>query len=567
MQVDDNGATPTLSEACAARCSMKRILEAEDGGISQVGSQVVVAGWVKTGREQGSGAHEPWVFLELNDGSTFYSLQVMIFKTLADQHGGLRRFTTTGTSVMVQGTLKETPEGVQQRVELKADKVIFLHTAPGNYPLAKKRHTEEYLREVAHLRPRTNSMGAVFRIRNALAQATHTFFNENGFQYVHSPIITASDCEGAGEMLQVTTLLSKAEEIGTVGLTDEQMVELDSEISQQGSAVKSAKEAQKENKEDKAAAAKVTDELNTLKSLKEKKALAQRQRAVVGGIQRLQDGESIDYSEDFFGRPAFLTVSGQLNAEYLACALTNVYTFGPTFRAENSHTARHLAEFIMIEPEMAWCDLAGDMQVAEDYVRFCCRYVLQHCKPDLDFINLRIDKTAIARLEEVATKPFKRLSYTDAVAELEKAVKGGQKFEFPVSWGVDLASEHERYLTEKVYKQPLIVYNYPKDIKAFYMRLNEDGKTVAAMDVLVPKIGELIGGAQREERLELLEQRIKESGMEMAPYAAYLDLRKFGTVPHAGFGLGFERLVMFATGIENIRDVIPFPRWPGHADF
>jgi asparaginyl-tRNA synthetase len=307
--------------------------------------------------------------------------------------------------------------------------------------------------------------------------------------------------------------------------------------------------------------------VKTLLAMKESLAQMEEKARVVGGIQRTENG-SIDYSKDFFGKPAYLTVSGQLNGEYYACGLSNVYTFGPTFRAENSHTSRHLAEFWMIEPEMAFCTLQDDMQCAEDYVRFCCRHLLDTCRPDLEFITKMIDSEAINRLEQVASSPFMRLSYTDAVAKLEEVEKSGEKkFQFPVSWGIDLQSEHERYLTEEVYKQPVIVYDYPKEIKAFYMRLNDDNKTVAAMDVLVPRVGELIGGSQREDRFDVLEERIQASGMPLEPYASYLDLRKYGTVPHSGFGLGFERLILFATGIENIRDVIPFPRWPGNASF
>lgn len=454
-------------------------------------------------------------------------------------------------------------------MELKATKILHVGKSdPSVYPLAKKKQSMEYLREIAHLRPRTNTIGAVARIRNALAYATHRFFQENGFLYVHTPIITASDCEGAGEMFQVTTLLSEAENNTHEPVDEAELESLRTEVAEQGAKVKDAKAAAAEDKDNKDLAKASKSEVKKLLNLKEKLAVVEEKARVIGGIQRKEDG-SIDYSKDFFGKPAFLTVSGQLNGEYYACALSNVYTFGPTFRAENSHTSRHLAEFWMIEPEMAFCTLEDDMKCAEDYVRFCCKHVLETCRPDLEFITKMIDPEAINRLEQVVSSPqFIRLSYTDAIAKLEEVVKNGEKtFQYPVSWGIDLQSEHERYLTEEVYKQPVIVYNYPKDIKAFYMRLNDDQKTVAAMDVLVPRVGELIGGSQREDRFDVLKERIEASGMPLEPYSSYLDMRKYGSVPHSGFGLGFERLILFATGIDNIRDVIPFPRWPGNADF
>lgn len=451
---------------------------------------------------------------------------------------------------------------------MKASKILHVGKSDGGkYPLAKKKQSMEYLREIAHLRPRTNTIGAVARIRNALAYATHTFFQDNGFLYVHTPIITASDCEGAGEMFQVTTLLGEAESGEHEPVDEEALKSLRAEVAAQGDKVKEAKAAAAEDKENKDLAKISKKEVKKLLQLKESLTVMEEKARVIGGIQRKEDG-TIDYSKDFFGKPSYLTVSGQLNGEYYACALSNVYTFGPTFRAENSHTTRHLAEFWMIEPEMAFCTIEDDMQCAEDYVRFCCKHVLETCRPDLEFITKMIDPQAIERLEQVASTPFMRLSYTDAIAKLEEVVKNGEKkFQFPVSWGIDLQSEHERYLTEEVYKQPVIVYNYPKDIKAFYMRLNDDQKTVAAMDVLVPRVGELIGGSQREDRYDVLKERIEATGMPLEPYSSYLDMRKYGTVPHSGFGLGFERLILFATGIDNIRDVIPFPRWPGNADF
>lgn len=465
------------------------------------------------------------------------------------------------------------------QVELKATKILHIGKTDGSeYPLAKKKQSYEYLREKAHLRPRTNTIGAIARIRNALAYATHKFFQDRGFLYVHTPIVTASDCEGAGEMFQVTTLLGAADEAAKEGSgsggaggsgvpTQEEMAALRDAVQRQGDAVKEAKAAAAADKSDAGLAAKVKSEVAELLQAKKMLEDAEQRARVVGGIARTADG-TIDYSNDFFGRPAYLTVSGQLNGEYYACSLSNVYTFGPTFRAENSHTTRHLAEFWMIEPEMAFCSLEDDMACAEDYVRFCCNHLLTNCKADLEFINNMVDKDAIARLEQVAATPFKRLPYTEAIEILEKVIQEGKKtFEYPVSWGIDLQSEHERYLTEEIFKQPVIVYNYPKEIKAFYMRLNDDGKTVAAMDVLVPRVGELIGGSQREDRLDVLEKRITEAGMPLEPYSGYLDLRRYGSVPHSGFGLGFERLILFATGMENIREVIPFPRWPGHADY
>ncbi|KAI7843684.1 hypothetical protein COHA_002584 [Chlorella ohadii] len=548
------------------RTMVKSVLENESEGLSLVGKTIRVGGWVKTGREAGAGA---FAFLEVNDGSCFQNIQVMVDKEVAEEVGGLKQLTPTSTCVLIEGVLAQTPPGTKQKVELKATKVVHVGgTDPAEYPLAKKKQSMEFLREKAHLRPRTNTIGAVARIRNALAYATHKFFQDRGFLYVHTPIITASDCEGAGEMFQVTTLLSKVDEVPEVAPpSPEELQALQDQVAAQGAAVKEAKAAAAANKEDKAAAAASKEAVAQLLKLKEQLAKAEEAARNAGGIPKTADGK-VDYTKDFFSKPAYLTVSGQLNGEYYACGLSNIYTFGPTFRAENSHTARHLAEFWMIEPEMAFCNLDDDMQCAEDYVRFCCKFLLDSCRPDLEFIAKMIDKTAIERLEQVANSSFKRVSYTEAIEILEGVVASGKKqFEFPVSWGIDLQSEHERYLTEEVFKQPIIVYNYPKDIKAFYMRLNDDNKTVAAMDVLVPKVGELVGGSQREDRLDVLTRRITESGMPLEAYAGYLDLRKYGTVPHAGFGLGFERLILFATGLDNIRDVIPFPRWPGNAAY
>jgi asparaginyl-tRNA synthetase len=397
---------------------------------------------------------------------------------------------TTGASVSVKGIVEKSP-GQNQSVELKGSSLeVIGQSDPATYPLQKKRHSFEFLRSIAHLRPRTNTQGAVARVRNALAYATHNFFQERGFLYVHTPIITAADCEGAGEMFRVSTLNP---------------------------------EEPPRTPEDK-----------------------------------------VDFSKDFFGRPTYLTVSGQLNGEIYACALSDIYTFGPTFRAENSNTSRHLAEFWMIEPEMAFADLNDNMECAEAYLKYTLKYLLDHRQEDMAFFNEFIEKGLIDRLENVIHSPFQRLTYTEAIKLLKDSRKS---FEFPVEWGLDLQSEHERYLAEEVFKKPVILTNYPKEIKAFYMREDDGGKTVSAMDVLVPKIGEIIGGSQREDRLDHLVKRIEETGLDPEAYWWYLELRKYGGVPHAGFGVGFERLILFATGMENIRDVIPFPRYPGRVDF
>jgi len=570
MKKEEQGVPIAPYSASFQRTMIDKILGAEDGGVSLLGKTITVGGWVKTGREAEKGAI---AFLAVNDGSMFTSLQVVVPREVAESSDlvqSLKGVVITGSSVLVEGTLVAAPEGKEQKVELKATKLRYVGQVDdaASYPLAKKKTSMEFLREKAHLRPRTNTVGAVARIRNELAYATHTFFQQHGFLYVHTPIITASDTEGAGEMFQVTTLLGSVEENGKIPqLSADDVDKLKQETSQQGSAVKEAKAAAAAQKDDPVLMAAAKEAIDKLMALKAKIAQAESGPKYDGGLPRTADGK-IDYRQDFFDRPAFLTVSGQLQVENFACSLSNVYTFSPTFRAENSRTSRHLAEFWMVEPEMAFCTLEDDMACAEAYVRFCCRWLLEHCKEDMDFINKMVDKSALERLRHVAETPFKRITYTEAVEILEGVVRDGKKkFEFPVSWGIDLASEHERYLTEDVFQQPVIVYNYPKDIKAFYMRLNDDNKTVGAMDVLVPKVGELIGGSQREERLDVLERRIKEAGMEIEPYVHYLELRKYGTVPHSGFGLGFERLILFATGIDNIRDVIPFPRWPGNADF
>jgi asparaginyl-tRNA synthetase len=448
------------------------------------GDTVTVKGWIRSKREA-----KEFAFVDINDGSCMANIQVVIDKDVPDYATILKQI-NTGASIELTGELVESP-AKGQRVEVKASQVkIHGEADPETYPLQKKRHSFEFLRDIGHLRSRTNTLSAVFRVRNACSAAVHQFFQERGFLWVHTPIISASDCEGAGEMFNVTTLNLK-----NVPLTPE---------------------------------------------------------------------KEIDYSKDFFGKAAYLTVSGQLEAEVMAMAFGNVYTFGPTFRAENSNTSRHLAEFWMIEPEMAFCDLLEDMDLAETFLRYIFKYVMEHCQADMEFFNERIDKTVLATAENIINNQFERLTYTNAITLLEKS---GQKFEYPVSWGLDLQSEHERYLAEEVFKKPVILTDYPVDIKSFYMRLNDDGKTVAAMDILAPKIGEIIGGSQREERLDLLEQRLTAQGLNPADYWWYLDLRRYGTVPHAGFGLGFERLVQFMTGMTNIRDVIPFPRAPLTVEF
>lgn len=446
--------------------------------------KIKIQGWVRTKREL-----KEFAFIEVNDGSSLANLQVVLNQDLPDYESIIKRL-NTGVSLMVEGELVESP-AKGQKVELKANCVeIFGDCDAETYPLQKKRHSFEFLRSIGHLRARTNTIGAVMRVRNACANAIHQFFQNKGFFWVHTPIITASDCEGAGELFTVSNL-------------------------------------------------------NFEQILQAKK-------------------EKIDYSEDFFGRQAYLTVSGQLEAEIMAMALENVYTFGPTFRAENSNTSRHLAEFWMVEPEMAFCDLEGDQNLAEEFLKYVFNFVLNSCPEDLQFFNERINKSVLSNADNIINNEFARITYTEAINLLEKC---DRTFEFPVVWGIDLQSEHERYLAEQLFKKPVIVTNYPKEIKAFYMRLNEDEKTVAAMDILAPNIGEIIGGSQREERLEVLESRIADLHLDRDSLWWYLDLRRYGTVPHAGFGLGFERLVQFMTGMENIRDVIPFPRTPMNAEF
>jgi asparaginyl-tRNA synthetase len=461
--------------------SKRRIIDLLRNG--QPEEEVKIQGWVRTKRES-----KKFAFMEVNDGSSLANLQVILEPKL-DNYEEILNQINTGASVEVTGTLAESP-GKGQSIELQADAVtVYGEADPEIYPLQKKRHSFEFLRSIGHIRTRTNTLGAVMRVRNTCANAVHQFFQQQGFLWVHTPIITTNDCEGAGELFNVTSL--------------------------------DLKNVPKENGE-------------------------------------------VDYSQDFFGRQAYLTVSGQLEAEAMALTFDRVYTFGPTFRAENSNTSRHLAEFWMIEPEMAFCDLEGDMDLAEAFLKHIFKAVLDQCPEDMEFFNQRIDQSVLKTADNIINQDFERVTYTSAIALLEQAEK---TFEYPVEWGVDLQSEHERYLCEEYFQKPVIVTDYPSSIKAFYMRLNDDEKTVGAMDVLAPKIGEIIGGSQREERFDVLERRIKEAGMEPEQLWWYLDLRRYGTVPHAGFGLGFERLIQFMTGMGNIRDVIPFPRTPENAEF
>ena len=444
---------------------------------------VTVCGWIRTNRDS-----KALGFMEINDGSCFKGVQVVFEKDKIDNFSEVAKY-NVGAAVIVEGNLILTPEA-KQPFEINATKVTLEGASAPEYPLQKKRHSLEYLRTIAHLRPRTNIYSASFRVRSVAAQAIHRFFEQEGFIYAHTPLISCSDCEGAGEMFRVTTL----------------------------------------------------DMENP---------------------PRTEDGE-IDYSEDFFGKSAFLTVSGQLQGEIMAQAFGKIYTFGPTFRAEKSYTQRHAAEFWMIEPEIAFADLNDDMRLAEDMIKFVIKYVMEHCKQDIEFLNQFVDKGLIERLTAVANADFARVTYTEAVKLLEEH---NDEFEFKAYWGCDLQTEHERYLTEQILRKPVFVTDYPKEIKAFYMRLNDDGKTVAACDLLVMGIGEIVGGSQREERYDVLTERIRELGLKEEDYWWYLDLRKYGGTKHAGFGLGFERLVMYLTGISNIRDVLPFPRTTGSADF
>ena len=460
------------------RTTVKALLADPD---KYIGTEVDVKGWVRSRR-----GNKNVAFIALNDGSSIKNVQIVVdFSKIAEES---LKDITTGASIHVQGQAVAS-QGKGQAIEVQAGEIeIYGKADVAEYPLQKKGHSLEFLREIAHLRPRTNTFGAVMRIRHALAYAIHKFFNDKGFYYFHTPLITASDAEGAGAQFQVTTL----------PLED---------------------------------------------------------------LPKTEEGK-VDYSQDFFGKMACLTVSGQLEGELGATALGCIYTFGPTFRAENSNTPRHLSEFWMIEPEMAFYEIEDNMDLAEEFIKYCIRYALKHCKDDIEFLNEHFDKELIERLNFVVDNDFVRLPYTEGIKILEES---GKKFEFPVYWGVDLASEHERYLVEQHFKKPVILTDYPKEIKAFYMKLNDDGKTVRAMDVLFPKIGEIIGGSQREESYDKLKQRMADQGLEGMDW--YLDTRKFGTVPHSGFGLGFERLILFVTGMQNIRDVIPFPRYPNNCEF
>ncbi len=465
------------------RSEWVRVVEAR--APEAIGREVLLRGWVRTRRDSKAG----FSFIEINDGSCLANLQIIADAKLPNYESDVRKL-TAGASIEVTGTIQAS-QGKGQATELVADSLTVCGEAdPATYPLQKKRHSFEKLREWAHLRPRTNTFGAIARVRNTVCRAIHDFFQERDFLYVHTPIITTSDCEGAGQMFRVTTL-------------------------------------------------------------------------DLENPPRDEQGK-IDYRHDFFERPSYLTVSGQLEAEIYATALSKVYTFGPTFRAENSNTSRHLAEFWMIEPEMAFYDLRDNMDLAEAFLKSVFGRVLESCEEDMAFFAKRIEPAAVERLQAIIDAEFVRLPYTEAIEVLQKS---GQEFEFPAEWGADLQSEHERYLTEQQFQRPVIVYDYPRTIKPFYMRLNDDEKTVTAMDVLVPGVGEIIGGSQREERLDVLRTRMADQGLDEADYWWYLDLRRFGTVPHSGFGLGLERLVQFITGMQNIRDVIPFPRTPGNAEF
>lgn len=445
--------------------------------------EVTLGGWIRTMR-----VSKNFGFIELNDGSFFKNIQIVFEADTLSNYAEITKL-GVGAAIIVKGLLVETPEA-KQPFEVKAQEIAIEGTSTPDYPLQKKRHSVEFLRQIAYLRPRTNMFSATFRVRSLIAYAIHQFFQEKGFVYAHTPIITGSDCEGAGEMFRVTTL-----------------------------------------------------DLNNL--------------------PKKEDG-TVDFSKDFFGKETNLTVSGQLSAETFAMAFRNVYTFGPTFRAENSNTARHAAEFWMIEPEMAFADLEDNMEVAEEMLKYIIQYVLDNAPEEMEFFNSFVDKGLLDRLHNILNNDFGRVTYTEAVDLL---IKSGKKFEYPVSWGIDLQTEHERYLTEEIFKKPVFVTDYPKDIKAFYMRMNDDNKTVAAMDLLVPGVGEIIGGSQREERLELLEKRMDELGLKKEDYWWYLDLRKYGGTRHSGYGLGFERAVMYLTGMSNIRDVLPYPRTVKNAEF
>lgn len=496
--------------------------------------------------------------LQLNDGSCSSNLHVTVDSSVAS----LSQLTPSGTSILVQGVLRKAPEATRNKVVLKVDKVLQVGTVdPAKYPVGKARMPLEFLRNYVHLRPRTNTFSSVARIRNALAYATHTFFQNNGFLYVHTPIITTSNFPGSGEAFQVTTLFSEADRVEREAMALKQPSEAD--LLETRNAVKEKTqrvlELQKNNNETKATVDTAIEDLERTKDMLSKMEEKFRLKPVKVPVK---DGR-VDYSRDFFSRQAYLTVSGQFHVESYACALSSVYTFGPTFRPELSQSTRHLAEYWTVEPEIAFADLEDGMNCAEDYLKFVCQWLLDNCTDDMKLMSKQFDKNAIDRLRQVASTPFTRITYDEAIELLKRFP--GKKYENNVEWGMNLAPEHERCLTEEILKKPVIVYNYPKENKPFYVRLNEDGRTVASMEVLVPKIGELIGGSQREERYEVIAKRIQELGLPTEPYEWYLDLRRFGTVKHTGFGLGFERTVLFATGLDNIKDAIPFPRHPGKA--
>ncbi|GER30361.1 asparagine--tRNA ligase [Striga asiatica] len=566
LPVDLPAAMEDLSVEQFSQCvPIRAIFSRPDKGKGLAGLKITIGGWVRSGRVAGGGA---FAFLEVNDGSCPATLQVMV---KASDDCKLRDVVLTGTSIHAEGFLKLPPEGTKQGIEMEVERVInvgaVINAAKYPLPKTKSKLPLESIRDHVHLRPRAAIISSVARIRNALAYATHTFFQKHGFLYVQTPIITTSDCEGAGEMFQVTTLLSDAERIDKEFKASPPPSEADLKaaelaIKEKGADVAQLKSAKASKDEIGTAVSELNKAKDVFSKLEQRYKLGERLRAS-GGIPK-KDGK-IDYAEDFFARQAFLTVSGQLQVETYACALRRVYTFGPTFRAENSHTSRHLAEFWMVEPEIAFADIQDNMNCAEAYVKFLCKWLLDNCSDDMEIITKAIDSSAVQRLKMVADSTFRRITYTEAITILEEAAKV-KKFDNKVEWGIDLASEHERFLTEEKFKEPVIVYNYPKAIKAFYMKVNEDKSTVAAMDVLVPKVGELIGGSQREENYEVLKQRILDMGLPLESYDWYLDLRAYGTVKHSGFGLGFERMILFATGIDNIRDVIPFPRYPGRAD-
>jgi asparaginyl-tRNA synthetase len=463
---------------------MEKISVAKARQAEAIGKQVLLQGWVRTRRDSKGG----FSFIELNDGSSLGNVQIVAEQSLPNYESVIKKL-PAGASIAVEGEVRASPAKGQPTEVLAKGICVYGGADPEGYPLQKKHHSFEFLRTIAHLRPRTNTFGAVARIRNCVSRSIHTFFQEQGFFYIHTPVITSSDCEGAGQMFRVTTL-------------------------------------------------------------------------DLANVPRAEGG--VDFKKDFFERPTYLTVSGQLQAEIFACALGKVYTFGPTFRAENSNTARHLAEFWMVEPEMAFYDLNDNMALAEAFLKRICRDALEQCTEDMQFFKERIDPTAVSTLEGIVNNEFLRLPYTEAVDVLRQS---GESFEFPVAWGNDLQAEHERYLTEKKFQRPVILYDYPRALKPFYMRVNDDGKTVRGMDVLVPRVGEIFGGSQREERLDVLEERMHDQKLNPESYWWYLDLRRYGTVPHSGFGLGLERTIQFVTGMANIRDVIPFPRTPGSAEF